>query len=780
MAITVASLVARVKADTSGAASDLGKFGGILGKTAGSIAVVGIAVAAMAVGAGVAAAKMAGDFQQGITLLKTGAGEAQANLKMVGDGIQQIAVNTGTSTKDLLAAMFHIESENYRGADSLKVLTAAAEGARIGQADLVQMANVLAVTLHDYGLAADSATGVTNLLIQSVKDGNMTMDDLNQAITKVLPVAHALRVPIEDVSGALSTMASWGDKGAEAGTHLSMMFKMLANPTGAARKEMAAMGVDSIKLAQTMQTSLPDALKMIQDAVAQHFTPGSVEYNRAVMAILGGAKSGTAGLEIMGASMNLLVSNTNDMADALHKGGNSVNGWADVQKNFNFQIAKGKEVIEVLGIKLGTFLLPIFMNLMSVVGSDVMPIITAFENALDPVQQTVTTVGLSLSGLGASLAKLTPPFDEGERAIGKLVNVAKPIPPMFDEAANAVHKVVNVAKPLPPMFDEGSRAVAKLTASTKAAHPPLDTLGNILKGVANFITSDVLPTVQQLATFFTKDMVPALDKVWGDFQKDVLPTVGKFSAFVRTDVLPVVEKLALWFMTKVVPAAMQVVKWFGDDILPVLKQVWQVVATQVIPVVQGIAENVMDNLVPAIEHLISKLAPVLIPIFHQVGDVLKNQVGPTLNTVIGFVTGLINVITTIISKIGDFLGLLGQVKDKIAGAFSGLNNIPIIGGLLPHFAQGGTMGADGYAVVGEQGPELVKLPAGAHVFSNLQSAQQTAPSLNTSPVLASQQRQANEMQTMHFILQLDTRTIAEKVFAYGTGTVRARAGLRGA
>src|SRR5205085_2093511 len=130
--------------------------------------------------------------------------------------------------------------------------------------------------------------------------------------------------------------------------------KALENPAGAARKEMAAMGLDSIQLAQTMQTSLPDALKMIQDAVSQHFVPGSVEYNRAISAILGGSKSGQAGLELMGQSMDLLRTDTKAAADALHTGGSAVQDWTVVQGDFNTKMDQAKGAIEALGIKIGT------------------------------------------------------------------------------------------------------------------------------------------------------------------------------------------------------------------------------------------------------------------------------------------------------------------------------------------------------------------------------------------------------------------------------------------
>lgn len=737
MAITAASLLVKVGASTGGAEAALGRVGGLFRGLPG-LAVAGVAAVA---GIGIASIKMAGDFQSGLTLLRTGAGELQQNMATVSNGILSIAQSTGTGTQDLLASMFNIESAGHRGADGLAVLTAAAQGAKTEQASLAGVTDVLTTAMHNYNLSSSQAVPVVNSLISAVQNGKMTMDMLNEALTGVLPAASKAGVSLTNVEGALAAMAQSGDRGAAAGTHLSQMFLSLQNPSKKAQSALAEIGLTTQQISDDMKRSLPDTLQTIYDALAKKFPMGSAAFNAAAASIVGGNKQVKAWNELTGSSFSDLVQYTNSISDAYTHSGKSVTGFNLVQQTFNFQLSRAKEAVETLFISLGTRLLPIATQLASWIADNLTPAFTGLMDIIAPVRDTANQVGLKLSGLADSIRKMTQPLDEGKRALGQLVNVAKPFPPLFDEASIAGKKVVDVAQKLAPPFDEGGRAVAKFAAATKSSQSPIATIGNILQSVASFVKTDVIPTVQQLATFFVTDMVPALNLVWKDFQADVLPTLGKVANFVRTDVLPVVEKLALWFVTKVVPAAMQVVKWFGDDILPVLRQVWQVVATQVIPVVQGIANNVMANLVPAIERLISKLAPVLIPIFHQVGDVLKNQVGPALNTAIGFVSGLINVVATIIGKIEDFINMLGNVKNAIGNAFSGLNNIPVLGGLLPHFAEGGVMQNTGYALVGERGPEVVRLPGGSSVTP------MTAPSTRSTNGLPSGLAPANGIMT---------------------------------
>jgi len=60
------------------------------------------------------------------------------------------------------------------------------------------------------------------------------------------------------------------------------------------------------------------------------------------------------------------------------------------------------------------------------------------------------------------------------------------------------------------------------------------------------------------------------------------------------------------------------------------------------------------------------------------------------------------------------------IKSILGAIFSVLGKIPIIGKYIPQFAKGG-IAPGGMALVGERGPELVNLPAGARVHSNADS-----------------------------------------------------------
>src|SRR6266702_895155 len=165
---TMADLSMRILLSCNDAAS------GAIRQMASNFGPVGTALAAVggvAIGVGVASVQMAASFQSGITSLSTGAGEAQSNLKMVSQGILQIATDTGTSTQQLISGMYQIESSGIHGADALRVLTVAAQGAKVGSADLGVVTNSLTTILTDYGMSSSQATSAMNGLITTVASG---------------------------------------------------------------------------------------------------------------------------------------------------------------------------------------------------------------------------------------------------------------------------------------------------------------------------------------------------------------------------------------------------------------------------------------------------------------------------------------------------------------------------------------------------------------------------------------------------------------------------------
>ena len=360
--------------------------------------------AAVVVGTGVAAVHMAADFQSGLTTLVTGAGESQSNLQMMHDGILQMSAATGESTSQLLQGAFMIESAGHHGADALTVLQAAAEGAKVGAADLGTVADGTTTIMTDFAAQHITAAQAVNSLISTVASGKTHMQDLAASLAQILPTASAAHISLYDVEGAMATMTGEGVPAANAATYLRQTLIALEAPSKQTKDALAAVGLKSSDIAKEMQTSLPDALKTITDAVGKKFPAGSAGYVAALKEISGGSKQMQGMLDLTGTHMKTFQQNTLSISGAAANGGKAIQGWGLVQKDFNQQLSQLSSTAGVAMITLGEALMPLATTLVK----DLTPALKSFGEWVSTHGKEASQIFLVLAAVigGALLAAL--------------------------------------------------------------------------------------------------------------------------------------------------------------------------------------------------------------------------------------------------------------------------------------------------------------------------------------------------------------------------------------
>src|SRR6266700_3808158 len=312
---------------------------------------VALAGTAIAVKFGIDAVKAAGDFQSGMTSLVTGAGELESNLKMVSDGVLQLSIDTATSTKQLTSGMYMIESAGYHGADGLNVLKIAAEGAKVGNADLGATANALTTILTDYHLKSTDAAGAMNAQ--------------------------------------------------RAAMNLANTIRSLAAPNSMATKSMKEVGLSAQQLHDTLtHQGLAAAIQEVSDAVGKKFPAGSVQAVQAFKAIMGGATGYNVSLMLGGKNMAAYEANIKNITGAMQSGKAGVTGWAAVQQDFNFKLQQAQQAFEVLKIKVGQQLLPVISQLLT----KITPLVLAFADWLVKSGALQNAVGAFVNALMTMIA----------------------------------------------------------------------------------------------------------------------------------------------------------------------------------------------------------------------------------------------------------------------------------------------------------------------------------------------------------------------------------------
>ncbi len=567
---------------------------------------VGVGLAAVGVAAmvaGVEAVKMAGNFQQATTALITSAGESAQNIEMVRAGILSLSVSTATSTQQLTAGMYMIESAGFHGAAGLAVLKAAAEGAKAENADLGAVANTVTSALNAYSLSSSSATAVTNSLVATVASGKMHMQDLATSLANVLPAASAAHVGLYDVEGAIATMTMQGDNAANAATHLRQMILALVSPSKAGASSLAAIGLSTQQVASEMKVSLPGALIMITDALKKKFPEGSSAYITALKNIAGGSKQMMAMLELTGSHLSTFGANVKTISGQVRAGGSSILGFAEVQGELNFKLAQVKNAFDALMITLGTKLLPVITPIVGGVAG----LITAFT---------------------------------------ALISGASPLPPLLQDIGNTFTQVGGIVKSVFSLLS--SDITGKLTGAFKQAQPVVSSLGNTIH--------QVLMRVQAaLSSINPQGIVNGIKQI-GQVFLNLSPGVNLFQALASH-----AQELGKWFQSSVVPAFNQAKPGFqellkaGQSLLPVIQTIGNTVHStfqtafsallpvfeKAIPLIIKIAGVISGGLGKAIQFLAPYLQQAVTALGQFAGEIAQ-RVAPILLNFVGTVENGLN------------------------------------------------------------------------------------------------------------------------------------------
>jgi len=394
---------------------------GALAAIGSGLLVAGLAAVAIKSG------EMAANFEQAVVRLQTGAGDVTDSFATLSSGILKVSVATGVLSGPLTKAMYEILSSGQRGAQAFSTLAAAAKGAVIEQANVVDVSDTLAGAMTNFSTKVFNANAYMNGLITAVSLGRITLQNLSTAMGPIEPVAHAMGISFADLAAAMSTQTNAAIPAARAATGLRFMMQALEVPTSKASAAMKKWGLDTVAVADEMKVSLPGALQMIYDAAKKAGPEGSVPFNRAVSDMVGGQRSLSTFLALTGDHMKAFRDNANAIAASMRSGKGEVSGWALAQSNFNVIMDKGKAAAEAAAIVLGTKLLPLFGSIVS----GITPVIgkfAEFVGGLNSGSPALAILGGVLAGLAVVIyAAVVPSILAAATAFGLLTIAGAPV-----------------------------------------------------------------------------------------------------------------------------------------------------------------------------------------------------------------------------------------------------------------------------------------------------------------------------------------------------------------
>lgn len=209
---------------------------------ASGMTAAGLAVAAF----GVAAVKMAADFDQQMSTVQANTGATSAQM----DQLRAAAIEAGAST--VYSASDSADAINDLGKAGMSVtdiLTgglsgalnlAASDGMAVGDA-----AEYMANALSMFHLKGSQASQVADTLAAGAGKAVGNVSDFGEALNNCGAQANSFGMNVQETTGVLALFAQNGTIGAESGTQLNSMLMKLAAPSAEASNTMRELGISA-------------------------------------------------------------------------------------------------------------------------------------------------------------------------------------------------------------------------------------------------------------------------------------------------------------------------------------------------------------------------------------------------------------------------------------------------------------------------------------------------------------------------------------------------------
>jgi TP901 family phage tail tape measure protein len=262
------------------------------------------------VGIGVAAGKMALDFDAAMTKIVSLVGISSDEVAGMRDSVLKLSSATGKSATELADALFVVTSAGLRGESALKALDASAKASASGLGETADIARSVAGALNAYGPAMLDAGRATDIIVATARAGNFETSQFAAALGRVLPFAKQAGASLEEVGGAVALLTRTNGDAAQSVTQISALMRAFVVPTEEAKKALADAGLSA--------SDMRDRIGRDGLASALQFLDRELGGNREQLGkLLGSSEAAGAAFQILDADSKTLAETFGVVTDSV-------------------------------------------------------------------------------------------------------------------------------------------------------------------------------------------------------------------------------------------------------------------------------------------------------------------------------------------------------------------------------------------------------------------------------------------------------------------------------
>ena len=232
------------------------------------IGAVGKILAAAGIGKMLQAAFTEGSaFETEVAKVGTIADTTKVPIGELKEQITDLSGTMGIAAGDLAEATYQAISAGQDTGDAVAFAGQAAKLAAAGFTSSSSAVDILTTALNAYGLGADKATHVSDVLLTTQNLGKTSVDELSASMGRVIPLAAAYKVNVENLSSGLAIMTANGIATAEATTYTKSMLNELGDTGSTVGKILQKETGQGFAELMDSGQSLGDVLQVLYDSV---------------------------------------------------------------------------------------------------------------------------------------------------------------------------------------------------------------------------------------------------------------------------------------------------------------------------------------------------------------------------------------------------------------------------------------------------------------------------------------------------------------------------------
>lgn len=253
--------------DGTGFSKGLDKLSSVAKTSLGVLTgVIGGAATALG-GMATAAVKTGMDFESEMSRVAAISGATGADFDALNKQAIQLGADTKFSATQAAEGMENLASAGFNAQQIAAAMPGMLNLAASSGEDLATSSDIAASALNGFGLSADQAGHVADVLAKNAAQTNAAVGDTGEALKYIAPQAHAAGWSIESVTAAIGEMANSGIKGSQAGTTLRGALQNLQAPSKQQADAMQAIGFSAYD-AQGHMKSLSQIVSDLQKDTA--------------------------------------------------------------------------------------------------------------------------------------------------------------------------------------------------------------------------------------------------------------------------------------------------------------------------------------------------------------------------------------------------------------------------------------------------------------------------------------------------------------------------------